>query len=326
MLYLALSVLSSTLIFVVFKLYTRFRVETLFAIITNYVVACAVGFFFYEGGVTLGEIPGKSWFGGTVALGILFIVVFNLMAATAQKLGVSVASVATKMSLAIPVIFGIVVYGEELGPLKVAGIVLALAAVYFASVKDKTRETLVKGNAIDVSATQEGQINRAATKKRTFNLPKAVVKSGPPQKWALLLPLSVFLGSGIIDTSIKYFQEFHIEQDDYPIFSASIFGVAALTGFLFIFVKSLKKPLKLNLRNVLGGIALGIPNYFSIYFLLRALQHDSLNSASVFTINNVAIVMFSTLLGILLFKEHVSAKNWSGIGLAVISIILVALF
>ncbi|SDE67836.1 Glucose uptake protein GlcU [Pricia antarctica] len=287
MIYLALSVLSSSFIFVVFKLFTRFKVETLFAIVVNYVVACAAGLFFYKGDVSLSEIPGKSWFFATVALGLLFILVFNLMATTAQKVGVSVASVATKMSLVIPVIFGVSVYHEELGPLKVVGIVLALAAVYFASAKDTS-----------------------------VNL----------QKTSFLLPLSVFLGSGIIDTSIKYIQEFHIREDDYPIFSATVFAAAAMSGILFIGFKSSKKRVKINFRNILGGIALGVPNYFSIYFLLKALQQDSLNSASVFTINNVAIVMFSTLLGIVLFKEHISAKNWGGIGLAVISILLVAFF
>ncbi len=287
MIYLALSVLSSSLIFVVFKLFTRYKVETLVAIVVNYIVACSAGLLFYKGDVSLSEIPEKSWFSGTVALGLLFILVFNLMAATAQKVGVSVASVATKMSLVIPVLFGVTVYHEELGPLKIIGIILALAAVYFTSAKDKS-----------------------------VTLRKA----------SLLLPLSVFLGSGIIDTSIKYIQEFHIKEDDYPIFSATVFAAAAVTGILFIGIKSIKKPIKINLRNIMGGIALGIPNYFSIYFLLRALQHDSLNSASVFTINNVAIVMFSTLLGIVIFKEHISVKNWSGIGLAVISILLVALF
>lgn len=46
MVYLILSVLSSTLIFVVFKLFDVYKIQTLYAIITNYVVACTVGFFF----------------------------------------------------------------------------------------------------------------------------------------------------------------------------------------------------------------------------------------------------------------------------------------
>lgn len=287
MLYLGLSILCSSFIFVIFKLFAVYKIETLYAIITNYIVACCCGFFFYQGNVTVSEIPQKGWFWGTFALGILFIVVFNLMAATAQKVGVSVASVATKMSLVIPVIFGVVVYKEELGFLKILGIILALVAVYFASYKEKS-----------VSV----------------------------QRMSLLLPLLVFLGSGVIDTAIKYVQEVHIKEAEFPLFSATVFAAAAITGLVFIVIKSFEKPLKINFRNVLGGIVLGVPNYFSIYFLLRALQNDSLNSASIFTINNVAIVMFSTLLGILLFKEKISLKNWSGIAMAVISILLVALF
>lgn len=285
MLDLALCVLCSSLIFVIFKLFSIYKIETLYAIITNYLVAGTCGFVFYGGELTISEIPGKNWFWGTFALGVLFIVVFNLMAATAQKVGVSVASVATKMSLVIPVLFGVVVYREELGILKILGVVLALVAVYFASYKEK---------------------------------------SPTIQKSSLLLPVLVFLGSGIIDTTIGYMQEKHIEEAEFPLFSATVFGAAAITGLFFIGIKSFKKPIKLNFRNILGGIVLGIPNYFSVFFLLRALRDETLNSASVFTITNVAVVMLSTLLGIMLFKEKISQKNWSGIAMAIISIVLVA--
>jgi len=284
---LVLSICFSSLIFVIFKLYAVYKIDTLYAIITNYIVACIVGLFFYSGEINPSEISQKPWFLGTLLLGFLFIVVFNLMAKTSQTVGVSVASVATKMSLVIPVIFGVLVYKEELGIIKVVGILLALAAVYFASIKEK-------------------QISI--------------------KKSALILPILVFLGSGIIDTSIKYVQEVHIKENEFPLFSATVFAAAATVGIVFIGFKTLKTPFKINLRNVLGGIALGVPNYFSIYYLLKALQNPFLNSASVFTINNVAIVMLSTLLGIILFKEQISLKNWGGITLAIISIILVAIF
>jgi len=48
------------------------------------------------------------------------------------------------------------------------------------------------------------------------------------------------------------------------------------------------------------------------------------NSATIFTINNVAIVMLSTILGILFFKEKLTYKNWIGITMAILSIFLVA--
>ena len=287
MLDLLLSILFSSLIFVIFKLFDTHKIQTFYAIIINYITACLVGVLYYNKPIQLYEIPKNDWFYGTLFLGVLFILVFNLMAKTSQRLGVSVASVATKMSFVIPVILGLVLYNEKLSFFKTSGIILALAAVYFASVKDT---------------------------------PRAI------QKRSLLLPVMVFLGSGIIDASIKYMEENHVSTNEFPIFSATVFGAAACTGILFILLRSFKKPLKLNFKNVLGGIVLGIPNFFSIFFLLRALQNETLNSASIFTLNNVAIVMFSTLLGIVLFKEKISSKNWGGIFLAVISIILVAFF
>lgn len=284
---LALSVLSSTLIFVAFKLFDVYKVQTLYAIITNYVVACLVGLFLYEGNVDVAQLASTSWYWGPIALGVLFITIFNLMAKSTQVSGVTVTSVATKMSLVIPVVVGVLIYKEELSLLQIVGIVLALLAVYLSSQKEKGIT-----------------INRKD----------------------LLLPLLVFLGSGIIDTSIKYFEEKHLTDQEIPIFSSMVFGCAALTGLVFIGIKSFKTPLKVNFRNILGGIALGVPNYFSIFFLIRALRSDMLNSAAVFTLNNVAIVMLSTILGILLFKERLRPKNWGGVALAILSIVLVALF
>ncbi|WP_339627473.1 GRP family sugar transporter [uncultured Maribacter sp.] len=284
--YLVLSILFSSLIFVIFKLFAKYQIQTIYAIILNYFIACSVGFLYNNEPFDISTIPQKSWFWGSIALGLLFIVIFNLMAATSQKLGVSVASVATKMSLTIPVLFGVFFYKEALGTIEIIGIILALFAVYFTSLKEHKIKT---------------------------------------EKWAFILPVLVFLGSGIIDTSIKYFQEVHMPEEEYALFSASVFASAGIFGVLFIGFKSRTQPIKVNLKNVIGGICLGVPNYFSIYFLLKALQHPTWNSASVFTINNVAIVMFSTLLGIVLFKEKLTIKNWFGIGIAIMSIILVAL-
>ncbi len=284
---LALSIFCSSLIFVIFKLYARFGVQTLYAIIFNYITACLVGFALLEDTPDLAEISGKSWFPGTVLMGVLFIVIFNLMARTSQLLGVSVASVATKMSLAIPVVLGVFFYQEELGPLKITGVLLALFAVYFSSLKNTHL---------------------------------------PLNRRLIYLPALVFLGSGIIDASIQYFQQNVLSTGEFPIFSSTVFASAACCGLVFVSIRAMKEKVRISMRSILGGIALGVPNLFSIYFLLRALQHEVLNSASVFTINNVAIVMFSTLLGIALFKERLSGRNWIGIGLAIISIFLVAAF
>lgn len=286
MIYLLLSILSSTAIFVLFKLFNKYNINTLQSIVVNYVVAATVGFMSYDNTVNYIVISDSRWFKGAILLGVLFIAIFNVMALTAQRNGISIASVASKMSVIIPIIFGIYVYNESAGLLKIAGIILALIAVYMASVK---------------------------------------TKQNVPLKKSLLLPLILFTGSGIIETSLKYIETNYVESDGIPIFSATIFGSAGIIGLLVIVVKVIGKSLIPDLKSVPAGLILGVINYCSIYFLLKALQYDGAESSTIFTINNVTIVMLSAVIGFVLFKERLSFKNILGIGLAIVSIILVTI-
>jgi drug/metabolite transporter (DMT)-like permease len=283
--YLLLSIAASSLIFVIFKLFARYNINTLQAIVVNYVIAFTTGILTYNGDTTLGEATQSGWFIGAMALGIVFITVFNLMAITTQKSGLSVVSVATKMSVIIPITFGIFYYDESAAFLKIIGIVLALVAVYLASVKEKS---ILTNNS-------------------------------------LLFPFLILVGSGIIDVSLKYYEQAHVKETDAGIFSATIFASAGVLGIIFIAYQLIKGKIKLGLKNVVAGIALGVPNYFSIYFLVQALRTEGFDSSTIFTLNNVSIVIFSTVLGILFFKERLLLKNWIGIALAVISIVLVTL-
>ncbi len=270
----------------VFRLYKKFGVNTLQAIIVNYFVACTVGFFGYIDGSDFTHVPSESWFPGALMLGFLFIAVFNLAAITTQKSGLSVVAVATKMSVAIPVLCGIFLYNESTGVSKITGIILALVAVYLTSIKTKEGISIKSKN--------------------------------------LIFPLLVFLGSGIIDTSLKYLETSYVSETDVGLFSSTIFATAGLIGTIILIGQSFLGKLKISLKNILGGIALGIPNYFSIYFLVLALRTKGFDSSTIFTINHVAIVTISTIAGILLFKERLTQKNWIGLGLAILSIILVA--
>ena len=286
MIYLLLSIIASTLIIVLFKLFEKYKANTIQAIVFNYYAAFFCGIFLYDSTIIITEITSSVWFYGAIALGFLFILIFNLMALTAQRNGLSVASVAAQMSVVIPIVFGIIVYKEQAGLQKIIGIIFALIAVYLTAVKSNTK----------------------------FNL-----------RQGLLLPFAVLIGSGIIDTSIKYIETTYLASNGIPIFSATIFGCAALIGTIILFIKSLKKDFKFDFKSLLGGIILGVVNYGSIYFLLKALQYIGLESSSIFTVNNVAIVMLSTIVGLVLFKEHISKKNWIGIAIAIISILLVTL-
>lgn len=287
MIALLFSILSSTMIFVVFKLFSRFKINTFQALTFNYVIACICGIILQENSIKFSEVPQFEWFPFALGLGGLFISVFNLMAITTQRSGLSVVSVATKMSVVIPILFGLLYYKESLGFFKIIGIILALVAVYLASIKTKDGIKIKLSNFI--------------------------------------FPVLVFLGSGTIDTTIKYLEGEFIAKNDIPIFSATIYAMAGLIGFAILIFQLVKGSFKFEFKNLFGGIALGVPNYFSVYFLVEALRSNILESSGVFTVNNVAIVMTSTMLGILLFKEKLLRKNWIGIGLAVLSILFIAL-
>ena len=110
-----------------------------------------------------------------------------------------------------------------------------------------------------------------------------------------------------------------------PLFSAIIFFSAGAIGLGFIAINALRQAFKFEWKTLLGGTVLGIVNYYSIYLLLKALQYKGFESSTLFTINNVSIVMLSTLVGLILFKEQLSPKNWIGIALAVVSILLIAI-
>lgn len=201
MIALILSILSSTIIFVVFKLFSKYKIQTLHAIVVNYMVACCSGLFFQESEIVITEIPQNAWFPFALGLGALFITVFNLMALTTQRSGLSVVSVATKMSVVIPVVFGLVYYKESLGIFKFIGIILALVAVYLTSIKSSD-----------------------GLKIKTSNL---------------IFPVLVFLGSGIIDTAIKYLEGEYVAKNDIPIFSATIFATAATLGILLLCIHAI---------------------------------------------------------------------------------------
>ncbi len=286
MIFLVLSILASTIILILFKLFDRYNVNTLQAIVVNYITACTSGLITYNAPINISEIVSAKWFFGALALGFLFISIFNVMALTAQRNGLSVASVAAKMSVIIPVIFGIYVYNEGYGIQKIVGVLLALIAVYLTSIKSKSSINTNKG---------------------------------------LLLPAILFLGSGIIDTSIKFLETTYVGENGIPIFSATIFFFAGIIGIVILIQKSLKKSYKFDIKSIYGGVALGIVNYASIYYLLKALQYEGTESSTIFTINNVAIVMLSTLIGLMLFHEKLYIRNWIGIITAIVSIVLVTL-
>ena len=284
MIYLLLSILFNSVLFVIIKLFAKFNIDALQALVINYLVAFLVGLFFLETKIIPTDVINEDWFKGSLLLGFVFISTFYATTLTSQRNGLSVASVASKMSVIIPITLGVILYNENLGFIKIIGILLALVAVYFTSKKET------------------GEVQQASN---------------------LLYPILVFIGAGTIDASLKYLQTFHVPSDKIGLFSSVTFFCAFTVGILTILFLTLRGKIQFAGRNILGGIALGLPNYFSLYFLVKMLEAKAFESATLFTIHNIAIVIVSTFAGILFFKERISMRNAFGIGLALFALFLV---
>lgn len=282
---LVLSIISSSILLILFKYFEKFEVKTFQAITVNYIVAASLGFAL-SGEIPSAEIASEPWFGFSMILGSMFIAMFYVMAVSAQKVGVSISTVANKMSLAIPVSAGVILYGEALGPIKLLGVIGACIAV-----------------AMVVWPSGNSQVD----------------------KRFLFLPVLIFFGSGALDSMFKYCQMNLVNEDQFSVFSASLFGVAAITGSIILLANIIRGKAKIEIKSLVAGVLLGVPNYFSIHFLLKALDIPGYESTMIFPINNVGIVILSTILAIILFSEKLSKLNWIGIILAVASIILVAI-
>ena len=104
-------------------------------------------------------------------------------------------------------------------------------------------------------------------------------------------------------------------------FFATTFFTAAFSGTLFMMIQ--QRKITVTLRSLLWGVILGIPNYFTLYFFVEALSAGVFESSQVFPIVNMGVIVLTAVMGIILFREHLSKSNWMGIVLALIAISLI---
>ena len=287
MIYLLLSIACSSLIFLIFKSFRQYKVARFPAIVFNYLVAAILGFGMNASLIQFDHFVEAKWLPNALILGVVFITLFNVMAMTTEKLGASVGSIANKMALIAPVIFAIVYYGDSINVLKVMGVLLALLGIVFSSLKPKTF-------------------------KAGFH------------KSDLWLPFVLLIGSGFIDTYIKYTEEYSIgNSSDSQLFSSTVFFTAFLIGMISSIFRGERQFFKV--QNILGGAILGVINFGSIFFLIETFRSAGLQSSVVFPINNVGVVLVTSGFSYLIFKERFSKMNQVGIFCAVMAVILISL-
>ena len=286
MFYLVATILFNVVISAIFKLFPKYKIDTLQAIVVNYCVCVITGSLF------LGHMPistagfSQPWFPWALLMGASFISIFNLIAYCTRVDGITTATIANKLSLVIPVIISIVLFHEGAGVGKIAGILLAFPAVYLT-----TR-----------------------------------VKESDGKTPSLIWPMLLFVGSGLLDTLVNYAQHTFLNtaelQATYTIYC---FAVAGVLGIALVTVLVILKKVELHWRNIIAGICVGVPNYFSIYFLIRALNSNMMQSSAAIPVINIGILVASALTAILVFREKANGQRIIGLVLSVIAILLIAL-
>jgi drug/metabolite transporter (DMT)-like permease len=285
MFYLLITIFLNVVIFAIFKVFPKYKIDSLQAIVANYCVCIITGSLF------IGHIPfttahfHTTWFPWALLMGCGFISVFNLIAYSTKIDGITTTTIANKLSLVIPAIFSIYLYHEAAGAGKIIGIVLALPAVYLTS--------RVKGED----------------------------KKAQKMFW----PVILFISSGLLDTLVKYVQvSFLPSADVQATYTIYCFSVAGTIGIVLVTTLLLLKKITFSWRNIVAGICVGIPNYFSIYYLIRMLNSTFLQSSAAIPVVNIGILAASAFTAILFFREKINALRITGLILSIIAILLIA--
>lgn len=277
---LILSITSSSLIFVLFKLFDRFKIDTFQAIVFNYFTAFIIGVGLYHGEWNPVVLNDTSWMIFAVITAVLFISLFFIMGLSSQRNGVASTSIAVKMSMAISLILMIIGYAEDVSAFKILGIALAILGVYL------------------VSAPTKGEGKTSS-------------------KWMLV---ALFFGSGALDFILNIVQKHILVDLTSSLYSAISLGAAGIIGSIILTAKLLNGKSKLHVKNVVAGIVLGIPNFFSIYLLLLSYSTTGWKDSTVLAVTNVSVVLFSSLIGFIIFREQTTKKKIIGLLAAIIAI------
>ena len=282
MIYLILAILSSSIIFILFKFFDRYKISNIQAITVNYLVAVLSGYFSTQENISFQTVIDKPWFNISVISGMMLMLTFLIYAFSVQKAGIAITSVLGKMSVIIPVLLGFLMFREKITWIRISGIIMALIAFYLTLQRSSQQKTRIK---------------------------------------YLILPILLFFGNGLNDCFFKIAQELYI-RNDYTTFLITAFFISLVIGFLILMALVLRKKEKLQFKNIIAGIILGIFNWFATYLFLVGLSYFDV---SVFVpVFSASIVSIAALTGYFFFREKLSKTNIIGIVLAIIAIILIA--
>lgn len=156
---------------------------------------------------------------------------------------------------------------------------------------------------------QTAGIILAVTAIVMIHFEKNALHEGNKRIWLLVL---LFV-SGITDSMANIY-----EQVGTPEGKDGYLLVTFFVAFLLALISAVLNKAKISKNDLLFGMLIGIPNYFSARFLLLALGH--MTAVLVYPMYSVATLVVITLVGIIVFREAVSRKKLCALGLIVLAL------
>ncbi len=284
MYYLFLSILFSVLLLVNFRMHQKWKVDTTVAILFNYPVCFLTGWFHQIDALPFNWPDFLESF-GILALGVGFVITFLFSGMSTQKNGMAVTSLANNLSLVVPVLFSIFLLQQfnSLHWQTIVGLLMAFTAIFL------------------------------------FN-PTISKIDNKGSYWALI---AVFIGYGLTNTAFTYLNAAvaQIVGGTIPFMLMALVG-SMIASVIVLNVQFARGKIAINRQSILAAIPLGLPNFFSFYFLLKALDFYKNNAAVVLPAYNIGVIACTTLVAGLFFNEKFNKKQYSGLLLGVLAIIL----
>lgn len=308
MLFLLLSIFLSVMLLLNFRLFPRYDINTFQAIVFNYLVCFLTGYLLLPAGQSFALDLSQTWTWLALGLGVGFILTFMLSGASTQRIGITATSLANNLSLVIPVCFSLFVFragGKTFDGLNYLGLILAVVAVGLSTYKKEP-------NDLSVETPVAGETPTVARKSQRLGL-------------GVLLPVGVFLFYGATNTLINYMNIHYIPSTDKTIVVMLTMVLGAIVaGLVMLVVRLVQQKESIQVRNLVGAVTLGVPNFLSFYTLLLALSEFGGNGAFVYPLYNIGVILVAALMAFLFFHEKLSIANKIGLVLAVVAIGLIS--
>jgi drug/metabolite transporter (DMT)-like permease len=126
MIYILLSISCSVTVAVLLKLAKRYKIHVLQAVMWNYMTAIILSYIFFRPELKdIIAVPSAL----AISIGMLLPVLFLILAASVRNIGIVKSDIAQRLSLFIPILASLFLFGENFGGLKIAGLTVGFAAI-----------------------------------------------------------------------------------------------------------------------------------------------------------------------------------------------------